>query len=118
MNRSSRVMPGLRGMPAGMITSSVPWRALAMPSFSGRKPVTGAAELMCDRSVATPIVFTTSYSESSLTYFDCLSSSDRGWPIPPAAPITVAFMFGFVGKDRGTAPVRGRSPKSRERNDL
>lgn len=35
LKRSSRVIPGLRGIPAGMITTSAPSRAFLRPSFSG-----------------------------------------------------------------------------------
>lgn len=35
LKRSSRVIPGLRGIPAGMITTSAPSRAFLRPSLSG-----------------------------------------------------------------------------------
>ena len=92
LNRSSRVWPGLRAIPAGMMIRRASFTACARPSWSGRKPETGAGVLMCEMSFATPGAFTTSYSESSVTYGDCLSSSERGWPIPPAAPMTVTFI--------------------------
>lgn len=38
LKRSSRVIPGLRGIPAGMMTSSAPSRAFSRPLFSGAKP--------------------------------------------------------------------------------
>ena len=53
LNRSSRVMPGLRGTPAGMMTTSHPLRASW--SWSGPAyPVTAALVLMWERSAATP----------------------------------------------------------------
>ena len=53
LNRSSRVMPGLRGTPAGMMTTSHPFSASW--SWSGPAyPVTTALVLMWERSAATP----------------------------------------------------------------
>lgn len=40
LKRSSRVMPGLRGTPAGMTTTSHPVRASLRPLLSGTWPVT------------------------------------------------------------------------------
>eukprot|EP00966_Prymnesium_polylepis_P310791 7180737-Prymnesium_polylepis.1 len=68
LNRSSRVMPGLRGTPAGMTTTSQPVRAASRPVLplggqvptDGRLPVTLAGVGQCERSAATPGVPTTS----------------------------------------------------------
>ena len=68
LNRSSRVIPGLRGTPAGMTTTSQPVSARSSPPFpagghapaAGRSPVTLARVGQCDRSAATPGVPTTS----------------------------------------------------------
>lgn len=38
LKRSSRVMPGLRGMPAGMMMTSAPSSAFSRPPSSGPKP--------------------------------------------------------------------------------
>lgn len=40
LKRSSRVMPGFLGTPAGMTTTSQPSRACLRPSFSGTNPLT------------------------------------------------------------------------------
>mmetsp|Transcript_23796 Transcript_23796/g.67295 ORF Transcript_23796/g.67295 Transcript_23796/m.67295 type:complete len:203 (+) Transcript_23796:464-1072(+) len=69
LNRSSRVIPGLRGTPAGMTTTSAPSKAEARPVFpvagqlpgAGKCPVTLLAPTgMCERSAATPGVPTIS----------------------------------------------------------
>ena len=53
LKRSSRVMPGLRGTPAGMTTRSHPERACG--SWSGPwNPRVLARELTCETSAATP----------------------------------------------------------------
>jgi hypothetical protein len=91
LNRSSRVMPGLRGTPAGMTTTSAPSSALCRLSLP-LKPVTLARVLMCDRSAATPGVLTMSYSDSAEMASFCFSSSDSGWPMPPAAPRTATLV--------------------------
>ena len=87
LNRSSRVIPGLRGTPAGMTTTSAPSSALCRFSLP-LKPVVLARVLMCDRSAATPGVLTMSYRLSAEIASFCFSSSDRGWPMPPAPPST------------------------------
>mmetsp|Transcript_33781 Transcript_33781/g.46777 ORF Transcript_33781/g.46777 Transcript_33781/m.46777 type:complete len:233 (-) Transcript_33781:62-760(-) len=85
LKRSSRVMPGLRGTPAGITTTSAP--ASAAPSDSlPTYPITLHGESMWLRSAATPGVFTMSYSLSSEISGLILSSMASGWPIPPAAP--------------------------------
>ena len=59
LNKSSRVIPGLRGTPAGIIITSAP--AKACLRFSGPlKPVTLAGVSICDKSAATPGVWTMS----------------------------------------------------------
>ena len=57
LKRSSRVMPGLRGTPAGMRTISAPLRASFRPEPSGVGlwPETTLLVLMWPRSAATPI---------------------------------------------------------------
>ena len=51
----SRVMPGLRGTPAGMRTTSEPLRASLRPDSEGLWPETTLLVLMWLRSAATPI---------------------------------------------------------------
>ncbi|ANB15276.1 hypothetical protein AWJ20_2902 [Sugiyamaella lignohabitans] len=43
LKRSSLVIPGLRGIPAGMTTMSAPVKAPLRPSSLGRNPLTGPA---------------------------------------------------------------------------
>jgi hypothetical protein len=50
----SRVIPGLRAMPAGMTTMPAPVKALFRPSLSGRKPDTFEGVSMWFKSIATP----------------------------------------------------------------
>merc|ERR1712147_569485 len=77
LKRSSRVMPGFRGTPAGMTTTSMPSRAsAALPMPTVERTVAGVEQWL--RSAASPGVFTTSYSDSSFTSGDCLISSDMG----------------------------------------
>jgi hypothetical protein len=52
LKRSSRVIPGLRGIPAGMTTTEQPVRASLSPS--PMYPVVLAGVLTCDKSAATP----------------------------------------------------------------
>ncbi len=52
LNKSARSIPGLRGIPAGIITISAPESAPA--KLSAPKPSTLTAVGMCDKSTATP----------------------------------------------------------------
>lgn len=52
-----------------------------------RMPRTLALLSMWDRSAPTPSVPTMSYRLSSPMEGEPLSSSARGWPMPPAAPV-------------------------------
>mmetsp|Transcript_13014 Transcript_13014/g.33529 ORF Transcript_13014/g.33529 Transcript_13014/m.33529 type:complete len:318 (+) Transcript_13014:249-1202(+) len=88
LNRSSRVMPGLRGTPAGITTTSQPSRALV--SSSPVKPVHEELVAMWERSAATPgVMGATSKHVSAVTLGLIFSSSESGWPMPPAAPRTL-----------------------------
>lgn len=90
LKRSSRVMPGLRGTPAGITTTSQPSSAF----FSSAGP-TCALTLhlvsMWLKSAPTPFVCWTSYSDKWSKSGDCLRRSDSGWPMPPPAPNTATF---------------------------
>eukprot|EP00754_Rhynchopus_humris_P045074 Rhum_TRINITY_DN4593_c0_g1::Rhum_TRINITY_DN4593_c0_g1_i1::g.14984::m.14984 len=86
LKRSSRVMPGFLGTPAGMITTSLPFRA--SPRSSPTKPLTGAGVEMWPRSAATPGVLTMSNRVRSVVRFEFFIRSDSGWPMPPEAPRT------------------------------
>lgn len=128
LEAAPRVMPGLRGTPAGMITRSAP--ASAAPSWSTpTKPLTWCGEdkreaegevsggaatdaaaarpplracagvLQCDRSAATPGVLAMSWRCSTDTSGFIFSSSDSGCPMPPAAPSTAT--CGGRGASRG-----------------
>lgn len=55
LKRSSRVIPGLRGTPAGIKTISASLRAAARPDGVGSYPVTLDLVLMWEISAATPI---------------------------------------------------------------
>ena len=54
LNKSSLVIPGFRGIPAGMITKSHPVKASSIWSFP-QKPFTSAMVEMCERSTPTPV---------------------------------------------------------------
>mmetsp|Transcript_37465 Transcript_37465/g.106280 ORF Transcript_37465/g.106280 Transcript_37465/m.106280 type:complete len:241 (-) Transcript_37465:14-736(-) len=83
--RSSRVMPGLRGTPAGITTTSQPSKAFLRSSPT--KPMVFAPVAMCDKSTATPVQSNeTSYNVSSATRGFNFRSRDNGWPMPPAPP--------------------------------
>ena len=82
LNRSSLVMPGLRGTPAGMTTISAPAR-LASNWSAPTNPVVTALVSMWERSAATPGVCTMSYSASLVMPGFSFSSIDSGCPIPP-----------------------------------
>merc|ERR1719348_824735 len=104
LKRSSRVMPGFLGTPAGITTTSQPSRAA--PSWSGPMwPVTWARVSMWLRSAATPGVWAMSYSERWLTSGLFFSSRDSGWPMPPDAPstATLAWLWDDVDRLRATA---------------
>mmetsp|Transcript_9476 Transcript_9476/g.28548 ORF Transcript_9476/g.28548 Transcript_9476/m.28548 type:complete len:270 (+) Transcript_9476:162-971(+) len=98
LSRSLRSWPGFRGMPAGTSTRWQPVRASApfstsLSSFSVRvREVTLQGVSKCDRSAATPpagtIATLRSTSTSSFTQGVDAISSARGWPMPPAPPIT------------------------------
>jgi len=59
-SRRLALTPGLRGTPAGMTTISAPARVFFKPSLGGRYPSTFAGVAICERSAATPGVFTIS----------------------------------------------------------
>mmetsp|Transcript_36749 Transcript_36749/g.55476 ORF Transcript_36749/g.55476 Transcript_36749/m.55476 type:complete len:222 (+) Transcript_36749:579-1244(+) len=89
LNKSSRVMPGLRGTPAGITTTSQPSRAFVRSSPV--YPVVLAPVAMCERSAATPgVMGATSKHVNSVTLGFNFSNKDRGCPMPPAAPKTLA----------------------------
>mmetsp|Transcript_82293 Transcript_82293/g.155134 ORF Transcript_82293/g.155134 Transcript_82293/m.155134 type:complete len:213 (-) Transcript_82293:167-805(-) len=97
LKRSSRVMPGLRGMPAGMSTKSQPVRHSSKlsigfsPTFI-TKPLTATFFSMWFKSAATPaggtIATSKSNTHNSLTLGSVAISNDKGCPIPPAPPQT------------------------------
>mmetsp|Transcript_18628 Transcript_18628/g.33364 ORF Transcript_18628/g.33364 Transcript_18628/m.33364 type:complete len:204 (-) Transcript_18628:31-642(-) len=97
LNKSSRVMPGLRGMPAGMSTKSHPVRQSSKlsigfsPTFI-TKPLTSTFFSMWFKSAATPAGGTMAISKSkthnSLTFGSMDISNERGCPMPPAPPQT------------------------------
>ena len=82
LNKSSRDMPGFRGMPAGMITRSQPLRQA--PSSS--RPVcalTVIGVLQWLRSVATPSTPAMSYNANSVISLFIFSRRASGCPMPP-----------------------------------
>ena len=86
LKRSSRVIPGFRGTPAGIRTTSAPWSA-APSCVSPTKPSTRAALSTCETSAATPFASgATSKRRRLVTIGWRFMRSDSGWPIPPAAP--------------------------------
>mmetsp|Transcript_5017 Transcript_5017/g.11065 ORF Transcript_5017/g.11065 Transcript_5017/m.11065 type:complete len:213 (-) Transcript_5017:52-690(-) len=97
LNKSSRVMPGLRGMPAGMSTRLHPvrhssrWSIGDLPT-SITKPLTVTPFSKWLKSSATPAGGTAATLKSkmlsSLTLGSIAISSERGWPMPPAPPHT------------------------------
>merc|ERR1719341_2774272 len=87
LKRSSLVMPGFLGTPAGMTTISAPAREASSPS-APTKPETRPGVSIWERSAATPGVATMSYRASLVTAGFNFNSMDRGWPMPPAAPMT------------------------------
>merc|ERR1719452_225516 len=87
LKRSSLVMPGFLGTPAGMTTISAPTR-LASSWSAPTNPVVVALVSMWDRSAATPGVCTMSYRLSLVTAGFSFNSMDRGCPMPPLAPMT------------------------------
>merc|ERR1719205_380025 len=87
LNRSSLVIPGLRGTPAGITTISAPTRLASIWSWP-LKPVVSEAVSQWERSAATPGVCTMSYRLSLVTAGFSFSSRERGCPIPPLAPMT------------------------------
>ena len=68
LNKSSRVMPGFRGTPAGITTTSAPVNVSSNPPFpfggqatgDGNDPDVDELVGMCDKSAATPGVPTMS----------------------------------------------------------
>eukprot|EP00037_Helgoeca_nana_P001522 m.27515 g.27515 ORF g.27515 m.27515 type:complete len:382 (+) comp11930_c0_seq1:236-1381(+) len=121
-NRSCRVIPGLRGTPAGITTISAPcrasskaldwksaWSAMALSPVNCAKvmpwPETVAGVSMCDRSAATPGAPTRSNTETWVTFWSSFRSSDMGCPIPPAPPTTQtrAWLAAEVESPRDTA---------------
>lgn len=66
---------------------NLPFKALS----SSSAPLNPAVLLlwsMCDKSAATPGVWTISYKDNSVTSGLSFINKDNGWPIPPAAPQT------------------------------
>merc|ERR1719464_1315239 len=88
LNKSSRVIPGLRGTPAGMTTTSQPSKDFFRSSPT--KPVHLAPVQMCERSAATPgVMGATSKQVRAVTRGLSFMSKESGCPIPPAAPRTL-----------------------------
>mmetsp|Transcript_1317 Transcript_1317/g.2940 ORF Transcript_1317/g.2940 Transcript_1317/m.2940 type:complete len:233 (-) Transcript_1317:159-857(-) len=93
LNRSSLVIPGFRGTPAGTTTMLQSFRAA---SLSLNPPVTWQCELTCEMSTATPgTTGATSRSASSSMLGSSFIRSDKLCPIPPAAPATAALVAKF-----------------------
>jgi hypothetical protein len=80
LKRSSRVIPGFLGTPAGMTTMCASLSAFSSPPSAGKYPFTTEGVLMCEISAATPGALTTSYNASSVMRVDCLRSKDSGCP--------------------------------------
>lgn len=73
-NVPSRVMPGLRGTPAGMRTMSDPSRASLRPDGVGSWPLTMLLVLMWLKSAATPAIDRSAlWPLSSIVYPNCRS---------------------------------------------
>ena len=90
LNKSSRVMPGLRGTPAGITTIWAPFSESSSWS-APTKALTLHLVSMWLRSAPTPFVFCTSYKDSWSMRGEFLRRSDKGWPMPPLAPRTATF---------------------------
>merc|ERR1719384_997290 len=103
LNRSSLVMPGLRGTPAGITTISAPTRLASICSLP-LNPVVSEAVSQWERSAATPGVCTMSYRLSLVTAGFNFSSRERGCPIPPLAPMTATVVGDIAG---GELPGKG-----------
>mmetsp|Transcript_55782 Transcript_55782/g.130515 ORF Transcript_55782/g.130515 Transcript_55782/m.130515 type:complete len:200 (-) Transcript_55782:216-815(-) len=97
LNKSSRVMPGFRGMPAGISTRWQPVKhsskwSMGFSPTSITKPLTVTPFSKWLKSSATPAGGTAATLKSkilsSLTLGSIAISSDRGWPMPPAPPQT------------------------------
>mmetsp|Transcript_17646 Transcript_17646/g.39838 ORF Transcript_17646/g.39838 Transcript_17646/m.39838 type:complete len:214 (+) Transcript_17646:204-845(+) len=97
LKRSSRVMPGLRGTPAGMKTRWHPVRHSSRCSISFlpnsmTKPLTVHFLSKWPKSAATPAGGTAAMLRSkmfsSLTFGSMPMRRDRFWPMPPAPPQT------------------------------
>mmetsp|Transcript_8083 Transcript_8083/g.23117 ORF Transcript_8083/g.23117 Transcript_8083/m.23117 type:complete len:201 (-) Transcript_8083:64-666(-) len=95
LKRSSLVIPGFLGTPAGITTRSQPLRHSASSAFPS-KDLTVVYVLMCDKSAITPFVPFTSYKWSSLTRLVFFSKRERGCPIPPDAPRTATLNPAFA----------------------
>merc|ERR1719457_320757 len=106
LNKSSRVMPGFLGTPAGITTTLQSFKHSS--SSSGPVcPVTWALESMWLRSQATPGVWATSYRASLVTLGFCLRRREVGWPMPPEAPRTATLWLLTMEVDRVLAPMVG-----------
>mmetsp|Transcript_18667 Transcript_18667/g.50632 ORF Transcript_18667/g.50632 Transcript_18667/m.50632 type:complete len:244 (+) Transcript_18667:738-1469(+) len=116
LKRSSRDMPGFRGIPAGIRTRWQSLRhssqcSLAFAPTSIMYPLTEHLRSMWLRSAATPAGGTMatlrSKTLSSFTFGSMPMRSESGWPMPPAPPSTqtlnapaglgsLAFAFAFA----------------------
>ena len=78
-----------------------------------------AGVLQCERSAATPGVLAISYSDSWLTSGFIFSSSDSGWPMPPAAPSTATCdHVARAGAAALATPRKAAAPNGKkQRND-
>lgn len=102
LNKSSLVMPGFLGIPAGMMTKSHPTKASL--NWSGPAyPVTSDSVLMCDKSTATPgVIGAISYNRKAFIRGDCFNSNESVCPIPPAAPKTATVNFSLFFQNRAS----------------
>mmetsp|Transcript_92114 Transcript_92114/g.231629 ORF Transcript_92114/g.231629 Transcript_92114/m.231629 type:complete len:210 (+) Transcript_92114:790-1419(+) len=118
--RSARVMPGLRGRPAGTSTRSHPDKhsesfSIGLSSLSSEYAFTLLGRSKCDKSAATPsagtIAIFRSKMQSSPTRSSRAMSMERGWPMPPAPPQTQTLNFLLLlvafGASSSSAPNLG-----------
>ncbi|KAH3676048.1 hypothetical protein WICMUC_002345 [Wickerhamomyces mucosus] len=79
LNKSSLVIPGFLGTPAGIKTTSVPVKVFFKPSSSsGVKPSTFELVGTCEISAATPLAPLISYKDNDVTLWFNFNNNDNG----------------------------------------
>lgn len=92
LKRSSRVIPGFLGTPAGIITMLAPSKQ-DCSSVSPECPETLTEVEICPKSADIPMLAISYSARWETVAGSSFINNDNGCPIPPAAPRIATFLF-------------------------